>query len=222
MLVPGFWLGPWAWDEVVPRLAGPGVEVLTPELPGHPAPAGPQDRADALHAALDPDADRRVLVLHSGAAVSGTLLIDQHPLLVDHVVWVDTAPVADGHALDADFSGEWYRLEDAWEEERQMGSFRDLTDEQLATFRERAIPEPGAVVATPVRLRDDRRHEVPSTLVCCQFGAQDYRAYAERGAPFLAALPDYRHLRLVDLPTGHWPMWSRPAELARLIAAAVG
>jgi hypothetical protein len=29
------------------------------------------------------------------------------------------------------------------------------------------------------------------------------------------------HLDVVDLPTGHWPMWSRPADLAETIRAAV-
>jgi pimeloyl-ACP methyl ester carboxylesterase len=29
-----------------------------------------------------------------------------------------------------------------------------------------------------------------------------------------------RDLELVDLPTGHWPMWSRPTDLADAIAAA--
>ena len=29
-----------------------------------------------------------------------------------------------------------------------------------------------------------------------------------------------RDLELVDLPTGHWPMWSRPADLANAVAAA--
>lgn len=240
VLVPGFWLGAWAWDDVVPPLAEEGFQVVALSLPGRAAPlpgsasegsaregsapaqVGPQDQADAIVAALDRLARRRVLVVHSGAAIAATLVIDQHPELVDHVVWVDTAPSADGYAMNADFTGQWYRLEDAWDEEQEMGAFRGLTDERLTVFRERAVPEPGAVVSTPVHLSDDRRHDVPSTVVCCLFGADDFRAYAERGAPFLAALPHYRRLELVDLPTGHWPMWSRPQDLARLIADAAG
>lgn len=52
------------------------------------------------------------------------------------------------------------------------------------------------------------------------FPAEQYRSYAEQGVPFLQGLREYRRLQLVDLPTGHWPMWSRPVELAAIIAKA--
>lgn len=223
VLVPGFWLGEWAWDEVRAALRGHGFAVAALTLPGRGTSVdGPQDQADAIVTALDRRAGRRVLVVHSGAAIAGTLVIDQHPTLVDHVVWVDTAPVPDGYAMNADLAASWFRLEDTWDEEWEMGAFRDLTEDQLATFRDRAVPESGAVLTTPVRLADDRRHDVPCTVVCTEYSAEEYRAYAAQGVPFLAALPHYRDLRYVDLPTGHWPMWSRPRELAGLIADAAG
>jgi hypothetical protein len=40
---------------------------------------------------------------------------------------------------------------------------------------------------------------------------------AKEGHPFFAELP-YLDMTYVDLPTGHWPMWSRPAELAAILA----
>ena len=226
VLVPGFWLGEWAWEEVARSLAQRGYAVDALTLPGlgHDDPnravVTPQDQADAIVAALDPSADRRVLAVHSGAAVPGTLVLDQRPELVDHVVWVDTAPSADGAAMDPDFSADVLTLDDRWEDELADGSMRDLTDDQLATFRERAVPEPGRVVSTPVSLGNDARHDVPGTVVCTSFPASDFRSYAEQGVSFLAALPDYRALTYVDLPTGHWPMWSRPADLADLLDEA--
>jgi pimeloyl-ACP methyl ester carboxylesterase len=223
VLVPGFWLGEWAWEEVRADLAGRGFTVTALSLPGRGTVVdGPQDQADAILAALGRADVRRVLVVHSGAAIAGTLVIDQHPGLVDHLVWVDTAPVPDGYAMDPDFPAEWYRLEDAWEQEQEQGAMRDLTERQLEAFRERAVPESGAVLRTAVQLSDDRRHDVASTVVCTSFSAEDYRAHAGQGVPFLAALPHYRRLDYVDLPTGHWPMWSRPRELAGLIADAAG
>lgn len=224
VLVPGFWLGEWAWEEVARSLSGQGYAVNALTLPGrgHDDPnravVTPQDQADAIIAALDPSAHRRVLAVHSGAAIPGTLVIDQRPELVDHVVWVDTAPSADGSAMDPDFSSEVLRLEDRYDDELAEGSMRELTDEQLATFRERAVPEPGPVVSTPVSLTDDARHDIPATVVCTSFPASEFRSYAEQGVGFLKALPDYRALTYVDLPTGHWPMWSRPEELASLLA----
>ena len=46
----------------------------------------------------------------------------------------------------------------------------------------------------------------------------EYQAALAEGWPFLAGVLELRHLTWVDLPTSHWPMWSRPAELAAIIA----
>ncbi|GAP80275.1 hypothetical protein Y09_3133 [Brachybacterium sp. SW0106-09] len=35
-----------------------------------------------------------------------------------------------------------------------------------------------------------------------------------------AAVNDLIDVQIVDLPTGHWPMWSRSEDLANAIAAA--
>jgi len=43
---------------------------------------------------------------------------------------------------------------------------------------------------------------------------------ARQGHPMMAEVATLRDLELVDLPTGHWPMWSRPADLASAIANA--
>jgi hypothetical protein len=39
----------------------------------------------------------------------------------------------------------------------------------------------------------------------------------KEGYAFLAGLAELRELTYVDLPTSHWPMWSRPQELAGII-----
>jgi len=36
-------------------------------------------------------------------------------------------------------------------------------------------------------------------------------------ASFLAGIPELRNGTWIDLPTSHWPMWSRPTELAQII-----
>ncbi len=43
---------------------------------------------------------------------------------------------------------------------------------------------------------------------------------ARDGHPMMAEVATLRDLELVDLPTGHWPMWSRPTDLASAIANA--
>lgn len=224
ILVPGFWLGAWAWDEVVAPLTEKGFDVRALTLPGleggETSDVGPVEQANAIVEAFDPEAERRVLVVHSGAAVPGTLVLDQHPDLVDHMVFVDTAPVVDGFSMNADLDTPELALDTMWEDEVAEGSMRDLDDEQLATFRRRAVPQPGRTVTEPVQLGNPARLAVPGTIICTSYSAQDFRSYAEQGVPFLAGVLEHTALEYVDLPTGHWPMWSRPAELAEAIAAA--
>lgn len=228
VLVPGFWLGAWAWEEVVAELGRRGVAAHALTLPGlepdHPdrGRVRLEEQVAAVEAALAlaPPGARTVLVAHSGGAVPATVALDRHVDDVDHVVWVDTAPVVDGYAMNAELAGAEYPLDAQWDEELEQGSMRDLTEAQLATFRERAVPQPAATLRDAASLTDPRRLDVPGTVVCTAFPAAEYRSYAEQGLPFLAGVLEHRRLELVDLPTGHWPMWSRPAELAEIIAGA--
>lgn len=226
VLVPGFWLGAWAWDDVLPHLRERGIDATALTLPGLEAQDAErgsvtlEDHARAIEEALAaaPDGARVVLVAHSGAAAPATVALDRHVDDVDHVVWVDTAPVVDGAAMFAEAEGEEHPLSAQWDEEMGQGSMRDLTPEQLATFQERAVPQPTGTMREAARLTDERRLDVPMTLVATAFSGADYRSYAEQGMPFLAGVLEFRNLEIVDLPTGHWPMWSRPAELAEVIA----
>lgn len=225
VLVPGFWLGQWAWDEVVPALRGRGFDVVALTLPGlEPdrragATVTLTDQAAAIEAALDVAVERRILVVHSGAAFPGTLVIDRRPDLVDRFVLVDTAPPGPGLAFNAEQVGD-FTLADAWSGLQEEGSFTDLTEAQLETFRERAVAQPASVVTEAVELTNDARHRIPVTVICTAFPASAYQDYAAQGVPFLAALLDYADVTYIDLPTGHWPMWSKPVELADLIAKA--
>ena len=66
---------------------------------------------------------------------------------------------------------------------------------------------------------NDARRDIPSTLICTAFTADQYQTYAKQEpvASFLAGIPELRKPTWVDLPTSHWPMWSRPTELAQII-----
>jgi pimeloyl-ACP methyl ester carboxylesterase len=62
--------------------------------------------------------------------------------------------------------------------------------------------------------------QVPVTMISSSFPAEQVRQLAAEGHPYFAELP-HLDVTIVDLPTGHWPMWSRPADLAtELLRAA--
>jgi hypothetical protein len=59
-----------------------------------------------------------------------------------------------------------------------------------------------------------------STLICTAFTAADYQKYAaeEPVMSWLAGVRELRNATWVDMPTSHWPMFSKPRELADQIA----
>jgi len=130
------------------------------------------------------------------------------------MVYVDTGP-AKG-ALDPDEVAPEVALpspEDLAANENLDG----LTEEQLATFRRRAVPEPGAAVREAHEFTNDARLDVPSIVVCTAYTSGEYRDAVKEGYAFVAGLAELRDVTYVDLPTSHWPMWSRPQELAAVI-----
>lgn len=78
------------------------------------------------------------------------------------------------------------------------------------------VAVPVGVTRGVVRLVDERRFVVPTVLVCPEFTPQQARGWIDAGdSPELARA---RHLDLVDIDSGHWPMLSAPVELARILA----
>ena len=71
-----------------------------------------------------------------------------------------------------------------------------------------------------VRLADERRFDVPVVLVCPEFTPAQAQEWI--GAGEVPELARAKHLDFLDIDSGHWPMITRPIELARLLAAAAG
>ena len=220
VLVPGFWLGAWAWDEVVELLREDGHEVTAVTLPGLESTSADRasitlaDHVDAIVDAVRAAGVPVVLAVHSGAGAPGYAASDAVPELIAAMVYVDTGP-AKG-ALDPDFAGVELPLpsqETLAEEENLDG----LTAEQLETFRRRAVPEPGAALRDAAELTNEARLDIPSTVVCTGFTSEQYKQAITEGHSFLAGFTELRNITWIDLPTSHWPMWSKPRELAALI-----
>jgi pimeloyl-ACP methyl ester carboxylesterase len=95
-----------------------------------------------------------------------------------------------------------------------------LDEEARRRFEAAAVPVPEAVTRGVVHLGDERRFEVPVVVVCPEFSPADARRWINAGqVPELARA---RHVEMVDIDSGHWPMLTKPAELARILADAAG
>jgi pimeloyl-ACP methyl ester carboxylesterase len=221
ILVPGFWLGAWAWDEVADTLRADGHDVTAITLPGLESADADRssitfgDHVDAICAAVRAKDSPVVLAVHSASGFSGYAASDRIPDRIAAMVYVDTAPGIG--PLDPDFDAAEKPM--VWSEIEEEENLDGLSEEQKETFRQRALPVPGGVLREAVPLTNDSRRDIPSTLICTGFTAEQYQTYAREHPEwaFLAGIPELRNATWVDLPTSHWPMWSRPAELANLI-----
>src|SRR6266508_77769 len=214
ILIPGLWLDGSSWEKVVPVL----------EQAGHRSKITRRDHVDAVVAAidsLDPADGKVVLVGHSAGGALAHAAVDARPDRVARVVYVGGFPLAEGEGDPGGYpagNGEvplpdWSAFEDA--------DLADLDDKGRVEFRARAIPSPEHAARDPQQLSDERRYDVPITVICTEFTSQMLRAWIEKGLAPVREFPKIRDVEYVDLPTGHWPQFTRPEELARVILASV-
>ncbi len=100
-----------------------------------------KDHVDAIVDAVAAAGAPVVLAVHSGTGAPGYGASDQVPEKIAAMVYVDSGP-AKG-ATDPDFADAekpMPSIEELAEEENLDG----LTEEQLETFRRRAVPQPGS------------------------------------------------------------------------------
>lgn len=231
LLIAGHWLGAWAWDEVLEHLAtddGDAIAMTLPGLEGDDPDRATRTLDDQVAAILDVLSRHGVsahrpatLVAHSGANAPVSLVLDRHPELVRRVVWVDSGPSADGAVFAPGLPEEVAELPlPSPDDLSAQASVEGLDADVLERFRARAVPQPGPVLRQRVELSNDARRWVPTTLVCCSITGAQVRELARAGHPVFAEVAHLEDVDVVDLPTGHWPMWSRPGDLAAIIRAA--
>jgi pimeloyl-ACP methyl ester carboxylesterase len=221
VLIGGLWLDGSAWDEVVPGLAAAGHRAVPVTLPGQgdgAAAATLGDQVAAVLAAVDAAAGRPLVVGHSAAATLAWMAVDARPEQVAKVAFVGGFPTPDGQPY-ADF----FATVDGAMPFPGWGPFEgpdsaDLDEAARARIAAAAIPVPEGVSKGIVRLADDRRYGVPVLVVCPEFTPAQAREWLAAGD--MPEIARAQHVDFVDIDSGHWPMFTRPADLARLLAAA--
>jgi pimeloyl-ACP methyl ester carboxylesterase len=227
ILIPGMWLDGSSWEVVLPVLERAGHRAHPLTLPGMEskdadrATVSLSDHVGAVVTAIDSIPGEVVLVGHSAGAAIAYAAVDARPGRIARAIYVSGFPTADGDALVEGFqpTGGEIPLPD-WPE-FEAADLGGLDDAARLAFRERAIPFPGYVVSEPQRLSDDGRYDVPVTVICTEFSAAMLREWIGAGLAPVREFARIRAVEYVDLPTGHWPQFTRPSDLGQAILASI-
>jgi pimeloyl-ACP methyl ester carboxylesterase len=239
VLVGGAWLGGWCWRRVARRLREEGHEVYPVTLTGlgeRVHLASPQvdletHITDVVNLIEFEDLHDVVLLGHSYANLVVTGVADRVPERISQLVYLDTGQLPSGTALIEAFPAEARshierqveEFGDGWrfpvpprEELASFGSLEGLDDAKLELLRSRAVDQPFGTFTQPLRLENPAREALPKLGIVCSFSLEEVRAIIDSGNPLFRemASPTWR---FVELPTGHYPMFSRPDDLAEVL-----
>ncbi len=243
VLVPGMWLGGWSWRDVAEALRAAGHRVYPVTLTGlgeRVHLAGPQvdldtHIADVVNLLRYEELTEVVLVGHSFAGTVITGAADQVPERIARLVYVDTWPNPDGVAqIEVNspegrtaqeqrvaMEGEGWRLPlSPWEELDQGNELRGLGEAERRLISERAVAQPFGTMTQPVRLINPAREALPKTAIWCSMTVAEVDELVAAYPTMCSELakPGWQ---VRELPTGHWPMFSRPRDLAELLGSLV-
>jgi pimeloyl-ACP methyl ester carboxylesterase len=221
LLVAGLWLDGSAWDAVVPELEKLGHHPVPITLPGQgdgSASATLDDQIATVVAAVDSSSGKPLVVGHSAACTLAWLAADARPDRVAKVALIGGFPSANGEAYASFFEIDNGVMPFPGWEPFEGPDSADLDEDAKARFASAAIPVPEGVATGVVRLTDERRLEVPVVLVCPEFSPEQAREWIDGGdVPELSQAKD---VQMVDIDSGHWPMFTKPRQLAQLLASS--
>ncbi|MEV7399709.1 alpha/beta hydrolase [Streptomyces sp. NPDC091267] len=252
ILVSGMFTGAHVWEDTAARLVSAGAEALALTLTGLEGARGPAVAAVDLETHIE-DVLEAIDKLGTGAGQEIVLVGHDygiHPVLgaadrraerIARIVYLDSGMPQDGVPALAAVPDQSLREElaggagthgehgeplppparDAWQ---RWGSTAGIPDAALDRLTALAAPQPLRTLLQPLRLTGEAA-SVPTTGVLCSANGASIEMVQMRvgfGEPALQVLADPR-VSFFELPTGHWPMLSLPAELAEvLLRAAAG
>jgi pimeloyl-ACP methyl ester carboxylesterase len=221
VLIGGLWLDGSVWDKVAAHLEARGHRAVPVTLPGQGdgnTSATLADQSAAVVAAVDAAAGRPLVVGHSAACTLAWLAADARPVKISKVALIGGFPAADGETY---FEG--FAVQDGavpfpgWDKFEGPDS-ADLNDAAKQAIASGAIPVPEGVTRAVVRLADERRYDVPVVVICPEFTPAQAQEWIDQGE--VPELAKSKNVSYVDIDSGHWPMISAPADLARLLSQA--
>jgi pimeloyl-ACP methyl ester carboxylesterase len=221
VLIAGLWLDGSVWDSVASQLEAAGHRAVPVTLPGQGdgnTSATLANQVAAVVSAVDAAGGRPMVVGHSASCSLAWLAADARPGKVSKIALIGGFPSADGEPYFSGLPVQGGAVPFPGWSEFEGPDSADLDDAAKLAFTSAAIPVPEGVTGGVIRLADERRYDVPVVLVCPEFTPIQAREWIDGGqVPELAKSKD---VSFVDIDSGHWPMISVPAELARVLALA--
>ncbi|MEU1474681.1 alpha/beta fold hydrolase [Streptomyces sp. NPDC005760] len=220
VLVAGARLGASAWDAVAAELRAAGHQPRPLTLSGlaekRGVPAGQQTHVrDIVDEVERLNLREVVLVGHSYSGIPVGQAAERIGDRLARVVFVDASVPVDGESFLSGWPSDHVRVQIAKNDgfwppagpEHYAG--QGLTGEQIARIIDHSSPHPGATLTEPAVL-DRPLGELPATYIKCLLDD-------EEPMPVVAELLKSELWELAEMDTGHWPMFSRPRELARIL-----
>jgi pimeloyl-ACP methyl ester carboxylesterase len=236
VLIGGAWLGGWCWQPIARRLREEGHDAHPVTLTGlgervHlacPEVDLETHITDVVNLVEFEDLHDIVLLGHSYAAIVVTGAADRIPERISEVVYLDAGPFPSGLRFIETYPPEakthverqveelgagWRLPMPPWEELAQQASLEGLDDDQLRVMRSRATPQPFGTYTQPLRLENPTREGLTKVGILCSFSLAQVQEMSASGSPLAQAFsgPNWQ---FIELPTGHWPMFSRADDLA--------
>ncbi len=219
VLIAGMWLDATAWEDVAPELERLGHRPVALTLPGQgdgDTTATYADQVAAVTAAVDAADGPALVVGHSAACALAWVAADARPEKVARVALIGGMPNADGKAYFGFFEPiDGVVPFPGWEPFEGPDS-DDMSAELKTAVAHGAIAVPATITQGIVRLTDDRRYTVPVTMVCPEFSPAEAQEWVAGGD--IPELAKATQVDYVDIDSGHWPMYTKPVELARILA----
>ena len=242
VLVGGAWLGGWCWQPVARRLRDNGHDAYPVTLTGlgeRAHLASPEVDLDT-HIAdvvniIELEGLRDVVLHgHSYAGIVVTGVAERIRERISQLVYLDSGPTPDGSSfLDmqppeikqhierqvAELGDGWRLPLPSWEELEGVygASLEGLDESQRRRMRAHAVAQPFGSYTQPLRLGDTTSSGwLTKVFIANSFPLAQVRELIAGGHPWFRELagPEWR---LLELRTGHWPMFSRPEDLAELL-----
>jgi pimeloyl-ACP methyl ester carboxylesterase len=228
VLVGGSFLGAWAWERVTPVLrdAGHDVDPLTLTGFGDRAHLGSPEttlstHADDIRAAIEvAGLHDVVLVLHSYSGLPGSIAACRVVERIARIVYVAAALPVPGKSLFDLMPPEAEQIMvaqaaagDGWRipvmDDETLDTYwgeHDLGPAERAFFHARGVGQPLGTVREPAPADLSAVEALPRTYIVCEGDPGD--------PPVTPGTPGWD---VRSIATGHWPMISRPKELAALL-----